>query len=320
MLNNLRLSVLTIWPFRLVDGTTTADQDLSTYRSALNGMRYAEPDSTYRLPWPKSKNWFWTYQLGSDYRNLKSSALVRNLVPMRHVGTIPQLGAPNRSEVLLDVLRWPFAVTAAAHFDLLQYPNLHVDDGLETLLGDVLTATWPGTQIQVRDGVPFTFLPALPQDDADGEKLELGGSRAIFLISGVHHGEQDPSTTPARLVAMMQGRSNLPQSAPLRSEDAFLALAGDWVALLLPRKLPDAAKRVACLHGNTHLLLSTLASLLPACTRSAATPLMSRYAEAAKEQLACLYARTPSKASNSIYESRLAQMWLDEQQWRGHQA
>ena len=316
MLNDLRLSVLTTWTMRLDDGQPTADIDMSAYRKLIGELSARpHPPSVYELPWPKSKSWFWNRQMGGDYRSMPARSLVGALIPLRSVSAMAVPGLRSSPDVQIEVLRRPFAISTAAHFVFPGETNLHVDDNLAAAIGQLLTSKWPNGSVQVRDGVPRTQIPEAPSTDADNNPLTLAGPHVMTLISAVHHGETEPSATTVQLAGLPKSANHPDSTGSLKTTGGFVVLTGDAVAMTLPRTLADATKRAACLHNNTALLLSTLTSLWPITQISSTAPLMTLFSRAARDQLRCLHDRAPLPFSQSVYRSRLAQLWLDAQGW-----
>jgi hypothetical protein len=297
------------WRFVTDDGHACVDIDYEGLRSRLGVLKGTSAPASFGLPWPPApaKNWFWRYMIGNGYHNAPLDLLRGALPPLRWSGTLPAVdnGGP---PVQIEALRHPFAVTTLAHLSL----EPAVPWSSATDAGDRLYRLLAGPLAdanQVRDGFPIELLPGLPSRELEGDPARFVQSGEFQMISALHD-EPDPAGVASSLALKYDGVPNPAVAHPLKQ--GCICVAGTVVGFVLPsRGLVRVEQKHPCLHRNLTTLLSYLQNLM-ALTPARPTASCQPFQDRAAKMLNHFYRRTPPKPQNTIYRSRLAQLWIDQ--------
>jgi hypothetical protein len=315
VLNKVTVSVLATSRFSTLDsGMVTAIKDRTSYREMLNAARQQQPIADLRLPWSRYHNWLWHYQLGEDYQNAKPSLMVKRLVPLvTPISVSVSSKLLERDDVRLErvdaQLVWhPFAVTTVANL-LLAGDSWHVGSRLATALNAVLRSWWSGTTTQVRNGLPMSATSLAWDRDAAGRCISTDRVSRATVISGLHHAENEPKGLAYSLASLVEP-SATHAGFPMHVPGSFLAVTDRRVGVVLPNSMRDAKRRHHCLHANTTTLLALLQNLLT--LQGGIGQYAEWYGSKADAVLRHLYQRNPYPSTDTVYKSRLAQVWLDK--------
>jgi hypothetical protein len=315
VLQDMRVSIGRTWRFVTPAGAVTVAQDLAGYRHHLDDLKSRPFERGFGLPWPPYRSTLWGYIFGEAYRNTRTKLLVAALLPlllenmiesrMLNSGTSMPFASLDSAEALLH----PFAVTTILHLSLPGSEPWSAEGQAASLFDDLmrhpLTADQPG---QVRDGMPLSLLPGLASQDADGHSAGFEPTGGFAVLSGLHD-ERDPAALAYQLASLYQKQAT-DKSRPMNTVRSAISVTDRRVGMLLPENGFRAQPRVACLHHNITTLLAYMENLAAVVSDQVTEPCRWFQSRAALV-LNHLYRRKPLPATNGIYKSRVAEMWVD---------
>jgi hypothetical protein len=242
-----------------------------------------------------------------SYQNTSTEALVETLLPLLYRTELPPVSQGGRP-VVVEVVQHPFALTTIAHLDLAPVdPSAAGTAALNEVLRTPLTGP-----CQVRDGVPLTVVPELPELDADGQPAKLEEAGQFQLLSGLHFSAPDPEGVAQGLATLFESTKN-EHAQPLKSDQGAIAIDAGRVGMVLPHTQYRAGARLDCLHHNLATLLAYMENLATA-PPSSPTVVAEWFRRRAAVVLNHLYRRAPLPETSNIYRSRLPQAWIDYRQ------
>lgn len=288
-------------------GQTPVDLTKNGYAKEINRLKGVQDQSDFRLPWPRYRSRFWRYMLSPSYWETDTNDLITVLIPLQHERFFVQADTPVvRPRIDIEALRHPFALTTIAHFRLKNLTPWPSDEQAFQLFNQLARGN-VGAMQPVDSGFPYQELPSFPTLDAyGGTQIALKNAGQFTVISALYRGNE-PLIQASKLA-----RNFPPNPAPDGSvaiRDGAVHVHADTVGLAVSAQV--GAGKVRCLHHNFTLLLSYLQNLSTLVV-SNPTNECRWYRGRAVTMLNHLYRAEPVPPVNTVYKTRLADLWLNE--------
>jgi hypothetical protein len=258
----------------------------SDYEATLTALLADEDASPFGLPWEKNQwNTYWSWLVGSDYRESSVDALIQRVVPLRVKPSV---------DMAVPALQGTGLQVTALRTEGFVYPHASITAVTLELGGDATLAE-TADKITALAGVPVTVhgdetrLPMMAEKAASQVRqfCDFGATaptakKSRFRIFSVIDGTGGPEVPPANAAEWlaMQGISSLHSDwatfAP-PAPDSILKLSWgtpklahfnkDAVTYILASNFtkPDKPKKSSnsCYHRNQVLLAAHLFALIP---------------------------------------------------------
>lgn len=314
MLQTVRVSVAKTWRFVDAAGRAATTTNERSHREELGKLMGVSPSSQFALPWAPYESTLWGNFFNAPYRSVDFRVLVSALLPLLYEKEI-SFPAPEcrPSTARFEAFRHPFAVTTVVHVNLFGLEPWPSKDRSASVIADFLKRSLLPPEGQLRDGIPLTELPTLPEADFQKQRAWFEPVSEFVLLSGLHQEAQDPKGLAYRLASLFEA-SAPDQGHPMKADHTGIAVTGGKVGFVLPRGDNAMGAKLRCLHENVATLLAymqNLSTIVP-MKPTASADWFRRRAALILNHLYRRAALRPEKfPPEGIYKSRVAELWMN---------